>query len=142
MSNKRLIDNWLLRNCPRYRLWRICKAIGIKPYLWQRWFALGKIDQLPDDLVDMPCTGKTVAIMLRILMIPKNNAAAWAEAGRCIQLDPDYYPNWDQNRLWWYSGEYRRLKNLCLSAGIPVLQVEIYRMLREFAATRLVNDTV
>lgn len=122
------IDRWLLHRCPRYRLWRICKAIGIKPYKWQKRYVLNNDECLPGGRRD----GKTLACMLRILMIPKNNADAWAEAGRLIQLDPDYYPNWDQKRLWWYSKEYRRLKRLCLDAGIPVLQVEPYRMIEEY----------
>lgn len=130
MLNK--IDRWMLQRWPRYKLFRICKAIGIKPNWWQKPFALGKIDFIPPEVRKHRASGKTTGIILRILMIQENNATAWAEAGRLVQMDPDYYPNWDQKRLWWYSGEYRRLKNLCLKAGIPVLQVEIYRMIREW----------
>ena len=123
----KMIDRLLLRHWPRYRLWRICKAIGIKPYEWQRSFVLRMGFFLTPGIRFQRANGKTTAIMLRILMIPKNNADAWAEAGRLIQLDPD----WDHDRLRWYSGEYRRLRNLCLNAGIPVLRVEIYRMIEE-----------
>ncbi len=124
----KMIDQWMIRRWPRYRLWRICKAIGIKPYKWQRWFVLGEFNYLPPQLRDERYSGKTTAIILRILMIQKNNVDAWAEAGRLIQLDPD----WQEDRLRWYSGEYRRLRNLCLNAGIPVLRVEIYRMIEEY----------
>ena len=138
----KIIDNWLLRHWPRYRLWRICKATNIKPYKWQKMFALGQLDYLPPEVRKQWGSGKTTAIFLRILMIPKNNAAAWAEAGRLVELDPScLHPNFSKV-LRIYSMEYRRLRDLCLAAGIPVLQVEIYRMLREFDVTRLVNDTV
>lgn len=124
----RMIDKWMLLHWPRYRLRRICKAIGIKPYWWQREFALGTFDYIPPEIGEYRGVGNTTAVMLRILMIPENNVAAWAEAGRILQCDPD----WQQDCIRWYSGEYRRLKNRCLAAGIPVLQVEIYRMIRSF----------
>lgn len=123
-----MIDRWMLRHCPRYRLRRICKAIGIKPYWWQKPFALGEIDFIPPEVRKQWTTGKTTGVFLRILMIPKNNAEAWAEAGRILLYDPD----WQSDRMRWYSGEYRRLRDLCLDAGIPVLRVEIYRMIEKY----------
>ena len=59
MLNK--LTSWFRR---RYRLWKICWAIGIKPYPWQRAFALGKTGS--DEFPQGRCTGKTMAVMLRI----------------------------------------------------------------------------
>lgn len=120
------IDRWMLRRFPKYRLHRICKAIGIRPYGWQRDYVLSKGGFLSPEIRRLRANGKTTAIMLRILMIPNNKEACRAEAGRILQFDPDWRPD----RIRWYSGEYRRLKNLCLKAGIPVMQAEIYRMLK------------
>lgn len=122
-----MIDRWMLRRFPRYRLRRICKAIGIKPYKWQRDFALYEIGYIPKEAKKQRESGKTTAMFLRILMITNNNVFAWARAGAILEYDPD----WREDRLRWYSGEYRRLRDLCLAAGIPVLRCEIYRMIEK-----------
>ena len=103
------IDRWLLRRWPRYRLWRICKATGIKPYKWQKEFALAPVVHLLPN--DGRGTGKTTAVMLRLLMQPPRTkflleTTLWA--------DPDYLPH----RLKWYREEYRHLRALCDAKGI------------------------
>lgn len=54
----------------RLRFWRICKLLGIKPYPWQKAFALGKIDSL--DAPPGRQTGKTMAVMLKLLLFSYN----------------------------------------------------------------------
>lgn len=103
------IDRLLLQRWPRYRLWRICKAIGIKPYKWQREYALAPVVHLIPD--NGRGTGKTTAVMLRLLMHPPRTkyileTTLWA--------DPDYKPN--RKRL--YREEYDRLRAICDAKGI------------------------
>ena len=126
MRISKMIDIWMLRWWPRYRLWRIQDAIGIRLYKWQKQFALGKLNYIP--LARERGGGKTTAVMVRILMIPTNNAYSWGLAGYYLHKDHD----WQHDRTRWYSGEYRRLRDLCLDAGIPVLRVEIYRMIEMY----------
>lgn len=73
-------------------------------------------------------SGKTTACFLRVLMITTNNYSSWKLAGSILSSDP----NCVEKNLHWYSKEYRRLKKLCLAAGIPVLQVEVYRMIEAY----------
>lgn len=100
----------------RIRLRRICKRLRIKPYPWQRRFALGV-----DDCLNAPKerrTGKTTAVMLRLLLIRE---ADYFEVSRVLHCDPDFsdgYIRWYN----WYSWEYRRLAELC---GVkPLLDFE------------------
>ena len=121
----KMIDTYLCKHHPRYKLRRICKAIGIKPYPWQREFALGRTNSVQNGMTTRKAKGKTTAVMLRLLM--KNPEGAFDfDAFRTLCHDPD----WRTDRIRWYSNEYRRLKNLCLDAGIPVIQMELYRMIR------------
>lgn len=127
----KMIDYYMLRHWPRYRLFRICNAIGIKPYKWQKRYVLNHDAYMPKERG----SGKTTAVMLRILMIPYNNIHAWSRAGMYLMYDPDL----SEDRLRWYSGEYRRLRDLCLNAGIPVLRVEIYRMIAAYERSMCKN---
>jgi hypothetical protein len=57
----------LHRIFPRFKFWRICKALKIKPTTWQRDYALGRVERL-----QYPAgrgNGKTTAVMLRLLMV-------------------------------------------------------------------------
>lgn len=103
------IDRWLLRRWPRYRLWRICKAICIKPYKWQKEFALAPVVHLVPDRGR--CTGKTTSVMLRLLVHPPSSALILATT---LCADPDYFPH----RHRWYSWEYKRLRAMCAAKGI------------------------
>ena len=107
---------WLLYPLRRYRLWRICKAIGIKPYAWQCAYALGLVDGL-----EYPAgrrTGKTMAVMLRLLM-----GIDPCEHGmqQVLNNDPDWNGR-DPHRRRWYTYEYRRLYWYCVQAGVSVPQ--------------------
>ena len=102
------------RHFKRYRLRKICQAIGIKPYPWQRDFALGKTDAL--NAPEGRATGKTMACMLRLIM---ETADRPAEPLRTLMHDPDFRLQ-DRPRLRWYAGEIRRLSSLCIEKGIPL----------------------
>lgn len=91
----------------RIRLRRICKRLGINPFPWQRRFALGLDDQL--EAQPGRQTGKTTAVMLRLLMMRK---ADYFEASKVLYCDPDF-SNGFVSRCDWYSQEYRRLSELC-----------------------------
>ena len=127
----KMIDYYMLRHLPRYRLFRICNAIGITPYKWQKRYALNRAEYMPDGRA----SGKTTAVMLRILMITNNNIHAWARAGKYLMYDPDF----EMDRIIWYSKAYRGLRDLCLDAGIPVLRVEIYRMVGAYNTAMATN---
>ena len=103
------IDHYLLKRSPRYRLWRICRAIGIKPHKWQKEFALAPVVHLIPDRGR--CTGKTMAVMLRLLVHPTSSAFILATT---LCADPDYYPH----RHRWYLWEYKRLRDMCDAKGI------------------------
>ena len=117
------IDKWMLRHFPRYKLHRICKAIGIKPYKWQKDFVFDEFVHLIPD--DGRGTGKTTAVMLRLLM---QNPRTKFSAETVLIADPDY--NKDRMRV--YGDQYRELKWKCLAAGIPVIQMELYRMVQRY----------
>lgn len=116
MIEKR-IDRWLCKHSRKYKLRRICKVLGITPYPWQRDFALGKTDVLayPPGRV----TGKTMAVMLRMLMSDAGKPAPmWL-----FYADPDYIPG-ILYRWHWYMGEYRALSMKCLKADIFVALIQ------------------
>lgn len=104
----------LHRIFPRFKFWRICRALGIKPYKWQRDYALGKVAYL--QYPAGRATGKTMAVMLRLLMVhpyePFNIQQIMAQ-------DPDFLTG-DRRRMFWYDGEYKRLANKCARVNIPV----------------------
>lgn len=100
----------------RYKFHRICKVIGIKPFKWQKEFALGKILTLPKG--GRGC-GKTMAVMLKLLL---QNTCDPENFGWILNKDPDFLPNYAR-RTMWYKDEYRRLSNICNEAGIPVVMI-------------------
>ena len=99
----------------RIRFRRVCKAVGIKPYLWQRKFALSE-KELPPFPPGERATGKTMAVMLRILTYYPYGCR---EAGQLFSMDPDFRR--EPARWRWYAAEYRRLSGRCLDAGLDVL---------------------
>ena len=110
----------------RWRLRRICEAIGIQPYRWQRDFALGRIgcDAFPKGRSN----GKTTAVMLRILMLPPN--ASGVAVRTILARDPDWMPG-EYRRCRWYAYEYIRLRAMCMERGIEtVAALEEYRVWR------------
>jgi hypothetical protein len=104
----------LHRIFPRLKLWRICKVLGIRPYKWQRDFALGRG---PLVYPKGRATGKTTAVMLRLLMIyPFYGQFAPLDV---LEDDPDFTTE-NRHRMIWYEMEYNRLARKCYKARIPV----------------------
>lgn len=106
----------------RYRLRKICQALDIVPYPWQRDFAMGKADTIPAPMA-YRCSGKTMAVMLRLLMIRPGEVHDVLGA---LRNDPDF-TNKELRRLSIYSDEYMRLAHKCISAGIPVNYFQLER---------------
>lgn len=82
----------------RWRLWRVCKKLGIKPYDWQKNYALGKSQHLSEGRK----SGKTTAIMLRALILEIRNPD---KVRVCSHLDPD-----TRSRIiedWWCREYYK-----------------------------------
>lgn len=110
------IDQWLCLHSKQYKLWRISKALGIKPYEWQRAFALGKTDSLGGN-TGRAC-GKTLAIMFRLLLLPPDTDNYFMR--QILGLDPDYIAH-NARRCAWYRNEYQKVSTICDNAGIPVV---------------------
>lgn len=125
----RRLRRWLCTISPRYKFNQICKTIGIKPYPWQREFAL---DGYLDGCFSTPfptgrATGKTTAIFLRLLMAYPNESF---EAQQILSFDPDWRP-YDSFRVRWYDSQYTRLSHACFSEGIPVVLLHRISTLRD-----------
>lgn len=83
----------------RWRLWRVCKKLGIKPYKWQKEYALGKSKYLAGGRR----SGKTLAVMLWMLI---REVQTPVDVARFVYKDPD---NTDRQRCLWWGREYARL---------------------------------
>ena len=103
----------------RYRLRKICKALDIKPYNWQRDFALGKTDTL--NAPEGRATGKTMAVMLRLLMAYPGKPV---NALHTLRADPDFGTA-TMRMVYWYDREYSRHAHACDRAWIPVYHLDI-----------------
>lgn len=123
------IDKWLCLHSKQYKLWRISKALGIKPYEWQRAFVLGKTDSLGGN-TGRRC-GKTMAIMFRLLMLKPDADDAFMRY--IIGRDPDFTKIPISRRMNWYQNEYRKYSTVCDNAGIPVVMLANYGLRTNFA---------
>ena len=111
---------------PRFKFRGICKALGIKPYKWQKDFALGVVDRL--QYPEGRATGKTMAVMLKLLMLEPIKAYESLDYLEILRNDPDFNTH-IRCRLMWYEGVYKRLSNLCYKKGIPVpMMLHIYML--------------
>lgn len=122
---KRIRDKCIMfmhHNFKRWRLRKICKALDIVPYPWQRDFAMGKADKIPGIMVYRG-NGKTMAIMLRLLMLMPGEVH---DILGTLRKDPDF-TNEEFRRLRYYDEEYSRLADKCRNAGIPVNMLALHR---------------
>ena len=110
----------LCRISPRFHLRMICRAIELEPYVWQRAFALGRINSLPGKRTRG--NGKTTAVMLRLLMLPPG--APQKQAENILASDPDWQPVKLQSFCAGYARLYLRLQIDCCAHGIPVSNLE------------------
>lgn len=106
----------------RYRLRKICKALGIVPYPWQRDFALGKTDTL--NAPEGRATGKTMAVMLRLLMVYPGKPM---NALHTLRADPDFRTA-NKRMLYHYDSTYRSCTFACDRAMIPVYHLNIHSL--------------
>lgn len=119
----------LHRIFPRFKLWRICKALGIKPYPWQKAYALGKTKRLPRKVVRFRRTGKTTAVFLRLLMVYPGQPFDILEI---LRRDPNFDTS-SKIRLGVYERMYERMAFRCYEAYIPViLRPGIYQLHDQF----------
>ena len=111
---------------PRFKFRRICKELQITPYKWQKDFALGVVDRL--QYPEGRATGKTMAVMLKLLMLDPIKAYESLDYLEILRNDPDFKTN-NRYRLMWYEGEYKHLSGLCYKKGIPVpMMLHIYML--------------
>lgn len=114
---------WLHWHFKRYRLRKICEALDIVPYPWQRDFALDKIDTIPGNMA-YRASGKTMAVMLRLLMIRPGESHYVLGT---LRKDPDF-TNESLRCLAIYADEYRYMASRCIAAGIPVNNLALHRL--------------
>lgn len=113
---------FMQRHFKRYRLRKICQALDITPYPWQRDFALGKKDTIPGTVVYRG-NGKTMAVMLRLLMLLPGDVH---DVLGTLRKDPDF-TNEKIQVLAVYNDKYNYLAGKCWSAGIPVNMMALHR---------------
>lgn len=119
----------LHRIFPRFKFWRICKALHIKPHPWQKAYALGKTERLPRKVTRFRATGKTTAVMLRLLMVYPGQPF---DMLAILRADPDFDTS-SKIRLGWYEKEYRSLAWRCYADHIPVMtNLRIYELHDQF----------
>ena len=90
--------------CAIFRLWRICRKLKIKPYSWQKDFALGVTNIL--EYYPTRQSGRTTAIMLRLLLLDKPDLG---EAACILACDWDWNPKSD-HLVGWYDYEYTKMR--------------------------------
>ena len=103
------------------RLWKICRAAKIKPYPFQKDFALGKTDTLP---VCGRCTGKTTAVILQALV---ENPLDAKQLYQIFQKDPDAPQGpcgYFERYLWMYH-EWRKWTYLCMDQNIDISAISL-----------------
>lgn len=93
----------------RWRLWRACNKLGIKPYPWQLEFALGLTDHL--NCPPGRQTGKTMAVMLRLLILSEEDDHP-VNALLALACDPDW-ESMVYERKRWYIQEYVSMCQRC-----------------------------
>lgn len=84
----------------RWRLWKVCRKLGIKPYDFQRQFALTGRCKLPTGR----CNGKTMALMLYGLI---HNVYPIGLARVLACYDPDACKSYMRREV--FVREYERL---------------------------------
>lgn len=109
------IKTYLCLRFPKYKLRCILRALNLEPRPWQIDYALERDNWLPPAVER--CNGKTVAVMLRMLMQHPDAP----DVANILRADPDYGPEFQRAR--WYRSEYKRLAFKCQLAGIPVPNV-------------------
>ena len=93
----------------------ICRAAEIKPYVWQRSFALGQISSLPGKR--QRGNGKTTAVILRLLMLPPGLTKR--ELSKILSCDPDWSGDFTFERRRTYALQYLKLWCRCAASRIP-----------------------
>lgn len=121
----------------RWRLWRICRKLDIKPHPWQREFALGLTDSL--EYLSGRQLGKTIAVMLRLLMLRYDASLNLNEILCIVSQDPNFLID-SPERIEWYQQEYDRMARACgiypfLSFRLLCLHGRFFDVLRSGGVT-------
>lgn len=104
------------RTIARFRLWRICRALGIKPYPQLKSYIL---DRNMEIFGGGRCNGKTTALIVDELVYKRvPTLLQWCDFACRFCRDPDYWKIRGSSR--WYANELKKAVMLCESAGIDV----------------------
>lgn len=100
----------------RFRLWRICRALGIKPYPQLKNYVL---DRNAEIFSGGRRNGKTMAIIVDELVYKRvPPSLLWCNMNCIFCRDPDYARVPMAER--WHTYEIKRAIRICESAGIDV----------------------
>lgn len=103
----------------RFRLWRVCKKLGFRPYKWQKSYALDK----PTDMPNGRGNGKSAAVMLWALI---RNVKTPRDIVWCSIMDPDVSLNHKLSVRMWVDEYMRMAQKVGLRVGyrnIDILDV-------------------
>lgn len=104
------------RMIARFRLWRICKALGIKPYPQLKKYVLDRNEEI---FGGGRANGKTMAVIVDELVYKRvPPSLLWCGMTCRFCLDPDYTRVHSAER--WYAYEIKKAIKVCESAGIDV----------------------
>lgn len=120
---KTQFEYFMQRHFKRYRLRKICQALDIVPYPFQRDFAMGKKSVIPWNSC-IRADGKTMAVMLRLLMAMPGEPCDVLET---LRKDPNF-TNERMVVLNVYTDEYNRLAHKCNAAGVPVNKLQLHKV--------------
>lgn len=115
------------RMIARFRLWRICRAIGIKPYPQLKSYILNRNGEI---FGGGRRNGKTTALIVDELVYKRvPPSLLWCDFACRFCRDPDYWKIHGSER--WYANELKKAVMMCESAGIDVGRGKRYRRNRD-----------
>lgn len=103
----------------RWRLWRVCRRLKIRPYRWQRDYALGKSHKL---MTEKGC-GKSTAVMLFGLI---HNVTTSMGIAFLARLDPDVGCDLKMGR--WFANEYIKMAKQAGLEHLPGMDSVCYAL--------------
>ena len=116
------IEDYFQKILLRLRLRRICNELKIKPYPWQRDFAVGVTGVL--EYFPARQSGRTTAVMLRLLLMDMPDHD---EAARILACDPEWNPR-NVERVVWYAQTYGELYSSChAKAFVYIRDLEFWK---------------
>lgn len=111
----------LINKIKRYiRYLRICNALKIKLFPWQKDFVLNN-KPIPKYYMGRG-TGKTITVLIK-LMLDTDYRTTKSEAIRVLMSDTDYVVT-NRNKAGQYQNMYNDMRDKCLKKGIKISKID------------------